>query len=308
VPLPEYRIRAERGAALWYCLTHKSRRYGQQQCGSTDSTTKKTNEPEHPRQSFRMFHRRKTVVAKPEPTEGQQRLAEQDFWRRTLRKQGYLNVFTLFGVVAAIAAFIVLRATLHESQKATAYVRQQAQAAADQATTALNTALIAKKQLELNERGWVVPSIKVPQQSLQPRQPYRITASFSNSGKTPVKNVTGRIGIEVVNSNASPTFRFPTPGSEDLRGEGFIAPVFIGYLLPGQPPAEVPASMLQKQFSHNELAALRNGQAYVVVYSRTTYVDAFGISRWIQTCTWAVAVSGNYTAEPCTAYNGTDDN
>src|SRR5260370_41471390 len=121
-----------------------------QQQPTADRPTEETNRPQHERHRFRIFHRRKAVIAQPEPSEGQQRQAEQDFWAQTLRKQRNLNIFTLLGVEAAFAAFLILRSTLHENQRATEYARQQAGAAAIQAQT-------AQKQLELSQRPWIVP-------------------------------------------------------------------------------------------------------------------------------------------------------
>src|SRR5262249_12557164 len=96
VDLPEYRIRNQREAVLWFCL-QKSHRQRPQLDSAADSSAKKS-EPKRLGLSFRMFNRRKALIAKPEPTDREHRLAEQDFWRKTLRKQWYLNVFTFFGV------------------------------------------------------------------------------------------------------------------------------------------------------------------------------------------------------------------
>ncbi len=112
-----------------------------QQQPTADRPTEETNRPQHERHRFRIFHRRKAVTAQPEPSEGQQRQAEQDFWAQTLRKQRNLNIFTLLGVGAAFAAFLILRSTLHENQRATGFARQQAEA--------------AQQEFELSERPWV---------------------------------------------------------------------------------------------------------------------------------------------------------
>ena len=120
----------------------------EQQHDATRNAAEPTNSPDDKGYWFRIFHRRKSIIAKPEPSEGQHRQAEQDFWRRALAKQRNLNIFTCLGVLAAAAAFVVLKQTLNESKTASNYSQIQASAAASQAQ-------IAQREFELSERPWV---------------------------------------------------------------------------------------------------------------------------------------------------------
>jgi len=123
-------------------------RNAQQQNKATDRAAEAADRPLNKCRWLRIFHRRKAVIAQPEPTDAQQRQAEQEFWTRSLRKQRNLNLFTALGVLAAAAAFVTLLFTLREDQKATGYVRGQAEAAATQAG-------VSQQEFELSERPWV---------------------------------------------------------------------------------------------------------------------------------------------------------
>jgi len=92
-------------------------RNAQQQHSAANNPVEPTDHPQSERCRFRIFHRHEAETAQPEPTEAQQRQAEQDFWARTLRKQRNLNIATILGVLAAGAAFLVLLCTLHESDR-----------------------------------------------------------------------------------------------------------------------------------------------------------------------------------------------
>jgi hypothetical protein len=194
-----------------------------------------------------------------------------EFFKRSSATDWLLTVFTGVLAVFAITQFIIIRAQLDVMRK--------------------------------DERGWVFPNITVPQQSLQPGQSFRITVSFSNSGKTPVSNVFEKVNVEMVARTDPPTFTYPEP-----KNTGFIGQALLGFLIPGQPPVEIATSMLEKTFTPKECADFNAGQAYIAIYSRTTYVDAFGIARWVQTCTWPHVPSGEYNARACTYYKGTDNN
>ena len=98
--------------------------------------------PENPRPQVEL--------ARPRPPESPRLQVERDFWQRTLRKQRNLNIITFLGVAAAVAAFFVLRSTLHEAQKATGFALQQAKAVAGQAE-------IVQQKFELSERPWIFP-------------------------------------------------------------------------------------------------------------------------------------------------------
>lgn len=92
-------------------------RQRQQQRRTADRATEKTDGPQHERNWLRILQRRKSVVTQPVPTESEHRKAEQDFWRRTLRKQRNLNCLTFLGVLAAGLAFYVLLKTLDVSDE-----------------------------------------------------------------------------------------------------------------------------------------------------------------------------------------------
>jgi hypothetical protein len=88
----------------------------QQEGDSSNNATKPSKRPDSKCYWLRKPHRRKTVLAKQEPSESQHRQAEQEYWTRALRKQRNLNLFTFLGVIAAGAAFIILWLTLSETR------------------------------------------------------------------------------------------------------------------------------------------------------------------------------------------------
>ena len=57
-----------------------------------------------------------------------------------------------------------------------------------------------------------------------------------------------------------------------------------------------------------EVAEIESGESYIVVFARITYFDVYGISHWINFCSWQAHRPGNYSSRDCVEYNNVDNN
>ena len=167
----DWRERYELEQSLWYCLTRPVE-CAEQNRRADHGTTVPTDTPQQ--NPFGVVHCRKAIAAQPKTDEERHRLAEEEYWCRSLRKQRNLNRITLVAAVAGLAGIGVLLKTLNATRIA-------ADAAKIQATT-------AQREFELSERPWVYVKNISPNDDLTynkrgARYSFRFT--LSNVGHSP---------------------------------------------------------------------------------------------------------------------------
>ena len=103
--------------------------------------------------------------------------------------------------------------------------------------------------------------------------------------------------------------------SPDLRLIGAVLSASAGVLNPDAViPAPVP--MLKGKtdllnppvMTQADIAEISSGEVYIVTFARVTYCDVYGISHWINYCTWQSGRLGTYQSEKCVTCNDVDNN
>jgi len=85
-------------------------------------------QPQTRRYCFRFWHH-KSIIAQPSTPEEQHHAAEQNYWRRSLRKQRNLNIITFVAAIAGIGGLLILYGTLSSTKEAANAAKQSADAA-----------------------------------------------------------------------------------------------------------------------------------------------------------------------------------
>jgi hypothetical protein len=165
----------------------------------------------------------------------------------------------------------------------------------------------AHRNFVVDERAWIKVNSSTPQAT--EGAPVTISITFTNTGKTPAKNVDSQFLIEVLPREQMADLSHYPSGNAIVR-------ISTGLLVPGDTTAQWPAVFFTgigadvhpKLLNHNDYMRLVNGADYVVLRDIVTFDDIFGVSHWVHYCKWETLGHGEYPAKNCTAYNGTDNN
>ncbi len=167
---------------------------------------------------------------------------------------------------------------------------------------------LAEKTARIDQRAWM--SIKIEDFTPSPMEstPIGCTLHFSNTGKTPAKQVQVYVRMVMVPNGHSPDFEY---------AERPIMVGSSGIELPGLPentvrvniPTKVPGSHYTEdlRLSKTDVDDLNQGRSYIATFGRIQYLDVFGTQHWIQFCGWhAYNRDGFYNIFPCADYNNVD--
>ncbi len=128
------------------------------------------------------------------------------------------------------------------------------------------------------------------------------TLKVTNSGKTPILHVEVNALIEVVPNGQEPHF----------NGVGDVSHLMIttGALSPNI-PTDWPITRRQAgqdyPLTDEEIAALKEGRAWIALHGRATYQDVFEVQHWTQFCFWRSYADTKYASLSCPEYNNIDE-
>jgi hypothetical protein len=156
--------------------------------------------------------------------------------------------------------------------------------------------------LLIDQRAWV--SVVVPNSF--PLEGSSIAASIqiANTGKTPAKDVEGDIVATVLEKGEEPSFDFSTGHPHNKLYAGAIFPnapinttITVVRYASQAPETVVPTPELRQQIA--------NGESFIILYGKITYVDVFGASHSTAFCTASGSAMGDL--RKCLSYNDVDN-
>ncbi len=148
----------------------------------------------------------------------------------------------------------------------------------------------AQGQMRLDERAWVVLRGIGPAPALD--QPWNLSATFTNTGKTPAKNVEWWCTVETAKDEHSLAFRHAK----------FENPALLA---PNDQQACVLRPLKTPKVTQAALDQLKNPQSGLFLYGAVIYTDVFNQSHWLTFCGklgadetgWETCQSGNDTGD-----------
>jgi len=168
----------------------------------------------------------------------------------------------------------------------------------------------AEKAARLDERPWM--NLSVGQGRLIDGQPLLMPIQLINSGKTPAKNVTGVIVVNLLHKGQEPTFAYETGHPRYAIDGGTAAPNFPANFLWAVLPEHLPPSEELKPVlvARTIQQGIASGDLYIVVHAKVTYSDIFGIEHWMTFCSYAQnsPLTTGPDASKCAQYNDADKN
>lgn len=163
----------------------------------------------------------------------------------------------------------------------------------------------SNRNFRTDERAWLGLSFTGANIRLTVGQSFFVLVQVINTGKTPAKNVTGMIAIDVIKRGEKIDFSY-APGHANYRIEagaifpqGSITESFEA-IHHGSDRAE--ATVITAPL----LAAIMKNQTVAVIHGRIDYSDIFGTKHWTTYCRYVFNPS--LISPECTRYNDTDQN
>lgn len=175
---------------------------------------------------------------------------------------------------------------------------------------AIYTVRESERAVRLNERPWV--NISVGQGRLIDGHPLLMPITFVNSGKSPAKDVSGEIVVNLLRKGQEPTFAYETGHPRYAVDVGTAAPNFPATLSWAVLPESLPPSEELKPIlvSPAIRQGIMDGTLYIVVHAKISYSDIFGTKHWLAFCSYVEnppLLSGP-NASKCAQYNDVDKN
>jgi hypothetical protein len=162
---------------------------------------------------------------------------------------------------------------------------------------------LARQQMRASSRAWIqfITPEAIIARSVSELQTLESEAlSITNPGKSPATAITVEATIELVPADASPSFSYR--GGRVTR----LAMLFPGAAHSGLRAGRFAGDGSATELTADEIARLAAGKAYLVLYARATYRDAFG-THWTQFCGSSHFGSATFSARRCIDYNRVGD-
>jgi hypothetical protein len=166
---------------------------------------------------------------------------------------------------------------------------------------------LGRRTAHFEQRPWLSFSF-VPDVPLTDGKPFIQLIRVKNTGKTPAKQVNGRIVSRIFGKDEEVIFDYG-------HGTAIISPMilpdefqdFPSVLLPKNIPSEgAPSPILMTLNIREQLGA---GELYIVTFGRITYDDMFGGHHWVQFCAPGPNTVRQYKFhQKCIEYNDIDSN
>ena len=167
-------------------------------------------------------------------------------------------------------------------------------------------ALIYSKQLaymQADQRAWVKLTSDISR-DIAIGQPIKATVTINNIGKTSAVKVWSATVIKVVHNQVHPAFDYDNAFNRFDTGVLFPNDPFT---FPASSVKNTSGQPTMSNLSASDHANLMDGEAYVMVYSKTIYNDIFGAGHILLTCNWRGYKDGQFTSDDCTKYNNMRD-
>jgi hypothetical protein len=137
-------------------------------------------------------------------------------------------------------------------------------------------------------------------------QPVGFPVTIKNTGKTPAKNVTIRLFVEIVDASQSPPLDWVSDHTHHPHNQ-----ITTGIFFPG---AHIDQVMVRTRgkvtdplvATQTEIDSILASKSYVSAFGIVTYDDIFGYPHWLKFCSW-ISEKGDFMTEKCTAYNSVDE-
>jgi hypothetical protein len=180
-------------------------------------------------------------------------------------------------------------------------------AARQSASAAIRSTQQAERTMRIDQRAWV--RIGTGSEVFTINQPIIVNLLIGNSGKTPAKDVTGDMVVQLLKETEEPDFIY-APGHPRMHLPKILilpnteahSPLKVQYDPPG---GNKPVAVLYSQKLKDQI---ENGTLLVVVHGRLTYDDVFGRQHWLKFCTFGGHNLEGRGPASCDEYNDTDDN
>jgi hypothetical protein len=236
------------------------------------------------------------------------------------------------GIILAIATFVVGALTLIIFYRQLDLMRTQLQDAesdgrtasrhARQQISALQSQVKAiQTQTRQDQRPWLGidmnwPTIKNPTGevvgrivSVTENIPLGIPLRITNSGKTAARKVHADIWVQVVKTTEEPRLNAPKSIGWFFKA-GLIQPGSLNDFVAYRQRPQATGIEAMSNLLPSEKSDLMNGNAYLAVHGKITYVDGFNIDHWTKFCNWVPLslTPRYYVSQDCSAYNDVDEN
>ena len=196
------------------------------------------------------------------------------------------------GLLAIIAYVVVTAYTLGE-------IKRQANSAQEQLTA-------GAEHFRLDERPWVGISFTAAAKiTVTVGKSFFVPVTLINSGRTPAKNVTGNVAVDLLRNGEAIKFSY-TPGRASYK-------IFAGTIFPTgaidrsfesihHGPQRAEATIVTKEIFDSLLA----NRTLAIVHGRIEYSDPFGTPHWTTFC--RNVFNPSVIPIDCMKYNDTDNN
>jgi hypothetical protein len=163
----------------------------------------------------------------------------------------------------------------------------------------------ADRNFRIEQRAWIGFSFVPGNLTFTIHKPFLVPTLLINSGRTPAKDVSGRIVVGIIGRGQPIDFSYAPGHAHYEISAGTIFPngqfqeSFEG-IEHGADHAQ--AILIEKPL----LNAILSSEKLVVVHGRITYSDVFGQQHWTTYC--RIVSNPSLIPPDCMSYNRTDDN
>ncbi len=171
----------------------------------------------------------------------------------------------------------------------------------------------ARTQFRKDQRPWIRVNLN-PNLVIPVNGEFVVPLDVVNTGKTPARDISGDVWIEILASSAAPELE---PVSAKPPAKFATGVMFTNQSVP-TPIVRVrwrtDTETEPDPITPDERQRLTTGRAYVATHGRVTYWDVFNIQHWTQFCTFTPLVNtpsperSSYGAKKCAEYNSVDNN
>ena len=171
---------------------------------------------------------------------------------------------------------------------------------------------LSRNTARTDQRPWLGPDIQmgIPNGVASTTNLFLSVVAIKNNGKTPAKKVLIKVVFEVVDSQNELRLSYDTPATISDSNFLFQGTQTTVNVYPLRPNPKVSAGAEPRLLTVEEVSKLNSGVAYLSIYGHADYEDIFGVSHWLNFCTWKPygSLPREYHARKCTDYNDTDTN
>ncbi len=134
-------------------------------------------------------------------------------------------------------------------------------------------------------------------------------AVTTNTGKTPARHFSVELIVEKIKNGVYPTFPYGRTVTRSTSGLILPTGTVPIQAVMGE-PMTVNGEQVPIPISASEYQEVMDGNAFIIIYGQSSYLDIFGKKHWQHFCSWSSpsAKLVQVTASTCVNYNDVDDN